>query len=239
MGSPSQLSFLPEDYLERKAQRRANAICAVLFLLVMGGITSAFVMSERQTRETDQQYEAVDGQYLSEAKRLQQVRQMTEKQKRISHQADLAASLLERVKRHDILAEVTNAADAAGVKLLDLKMESKVRVKAQPVEAPKNAYEAKKAARQAANKPAGPALPQPKLFDVSFSLSGAAQNDVQVSNFLARLSTSPLFRDANLVISDDFKIGEEKVRRFQIDMVLSPDAETRAASLSTAAVDAR
>ena len=30
--APNELSFLPDDYLERKARRRTNAICAVLFL---------------------------------------------------------------------------------------------------------------------------------------------------------------------------------------------------------------
>ena len=34
MGAPNELSFLPDDYLERKARRRANAICAVLFFIV-------------------------------------------------------------------------------------------------------------------------------------------------------------------------------------------------------------
>ena len=31
MSAPSQLSFLPEDYLERKAQRRSIVICAWVY----------------------------------------------------------------------------------------------------------------------------------------------------------------------------------------------------------------
>ena len=33
MSAPNQLSFLPDDYLARKAQRRANLICATLFIV--------------------------------------------------------------------------------------------------------------------------------------------------------------------------------------------------------------
>ncbi len=43
MASPNQLSFLPDDYMERKSQRRTNAICAVLSILVIGGCVVACV----------------------------------------------------------------------------------------------------------------------------------------------------------------------------------------------------
>ena len=56
MGSPNQLSFLPDDYLERKAARRTNAICAVLFLVVIGGVGSVFTISENATKAIDKQF---------------------------------------------------------------------------------------------------------------------------------------------------------------------------------------
>jgi hypothetical protein len=65
MGSPNQLSFLPDDYLERKAARRTNAICAVLFLLVIGGVGSAFTISENATKAIDKQYNKIEEQNVS------------------------------------------------------------------------------------------------------------------------------------------------------------------------------
>ena len=41
MAAPNELSFLPDDYLERKARRRANALCAGLSVIVMGAIAWA------------------------------------------------------------------------------------------------------------------------------------------------------------------------------------------------------
>src|SRR3954471_13136989 len=152
MGSPNQLSFLPDDYLERKAARRTNAICAVLFLLVIGGVGSAFTISENATKLIDKQYNKIEEQYVSEAKRIEQVRQMHEKQQRMARQAELTASLLEKVRRSDILAEVTNCM-SPGVSLLEFTLESKPRQKAGSAAAPTlTAYELKKLARENAGK---------------------------------------------------------------------------------------
>lgn len=237
MGSPSQLSFLPDDYLERKAARRANAICAVLFLAVMGGIGSGFTLSEKATKRVNAEYAQVEEQYLAEAKRLDQVRQMQEKQKRMAHQAELSASLLERVPRSYLLAEFTNALPA-GVSLMDFVMDSRVRVTAPAAtEAGKTAYEMKKAQRQAAvtGKPAAaPGGAEPKAYDVSMKLTGVAHNDIQVAQYLSRLSRSPLLKDVNLIVTEEHNVGGDRLRKFQIEMMLSPTAQVQA----TVAVEA-
>ena len=61
--SPNELSFLPEDYLERKARRRANFLCGALSVIVMGTIGSAFAVCERSMRSLDTASAEVDNQY--------------------------------------------------------------------------------------------------------------------------------------------------------------------------------
>src|SRR5256885_8539904 len=109
MSSPNQLSFLPDDYLERKAQRRTNVICAVLFVVVLVAIASAFTITERTNHAVERRHAEMEKQYAEAAKRLEQVNQMQEKQKRMAHQAELTASLLEKVPRTHLLAEITNS----------------------------------------------------------------------------------------------------------------------------------
>lgn len=226
MASPNELSFLPEGYVERKAQRRMNAVCAVLFILVMAGVSTAFFLREQTTQKIRSEFAKVDEQYVAEAKRIEQVKQMQDKQKRMSHQAELTASLLERVPRTYILAEITNSLPA-GTALLDLNLDSKARVKTVPKEQPKTPYEQKKAAREAQKsaESQGPALPEVKVYDVSLKLTGIATNDVQVAEFMNKLSRSEIFKDVNLVISETFKQEEQMLRRFQIDLMLRPDAQ--------------
>ena len=54
-----------------------------------------------------------------------QVQQMQEKQRTMAHQAELTASLLEKVPRSFILAEITNGMPG-GVSLLDFQLEARV-----------------------------------------------------------------------------------------------------------------
>jgi Tfp pilus assembly protein PilN len=235
MRSPQELSFLPDDYLERKAQRRANALCAVLFILTMGGIGTAFTISETATKQIDREYSKIDQEYLGEAKRIEQVRQMEEKQKRMKQQADLTASLLEKVPRSFVLAELTNSLPS-GVFLLDFSLESKAKRTAvqDPATAGMTEYERKKLAREAAKRgtPTAPQAPQAKIYDVYLKVSGIADTDVQVAQYLSRLSRSKLLRDVNLLVSEvyDNKEDGSKMRKFQIEMMIDPEAEVQAAS---------
>lgn len=225
MGSPNQLSFLPDDYLERKAARRTNAICAVLFLLVIGGVGSAFTISENATKAIDKQYNKIEEQYVSEAKRIEQVRQMHEKQQRMARQAELTASLLEKVRRSDILAEVTNCM-SPGVSLLEFSLESKPKQSSSGGPAPAlTAYEQKKLAREQASKPKEEKEAVAKVFDVYMKVVGTAYNDGQVATYIARLSKSKLLKDVNLAVTDEFIMGDDKLRKFQIEMMLDPDAD--------------
>jgi Tfp pilus assembly protein PilN len=226
MGSPSQLNFLPDDYLERKAQRRTNVACAMLFMVVMGGVGGAFYLDDQANRRIDRQHGKVEEQYVAEAKRLEQVKQMQEKQQRMFRQAALTASLLERIPRSYILAEITNALPS-GASLLDLQLESKTRARqADPAAAKKTAYEQRRTARTPASAAAAP-LPEPRSFDVHVKLTGTATSDELVARLMERLAQHDLFRDVNLPITQEHKMGAETVRKFQIELTLNPNAQVR------------
>ncbi len=227
MASQNNLSFLPDGYFENKAQRRANAICAVLFVIVIAGMWTAFTLSEKASRRVDQEEATVDAAYVNEAKRIVQTNQMRERQNRMAHQAELTASLLEKVPRSYILAEITNNMPA-GVSLLDLSLESKERAKPQAAAPKKTAYELQKAARENKNAPpAPPPPPEPKTYDVNLKLTGVALNDVQVAQFLKNLNASRLLRDVNLIVSEEYTQGSEKIRKFQIELALERNIEVK------------
>ena len=232
MSSPNQLSFLPDDYLVRKAQRRTNVVCAMLFVVVMSAIGTAFYYTERSLRAVVDENVRVNQEYTEEAKRIEQYKLVEEKQKKIQQQADLTSSLFENVPRSTLLAEFTNALPS-GVYLLDLNLDSKPRQRAAVVA--KTMYEQKKAQLEAKK-----AAPEPKQFDVALKLTGVAQTDVQVAQFINKLSHSKLLRDVNLVIVEEYNVEGEKARKFQLDMALSRDAEIEPATrpvTKTAAIE--
>src|SRR5262249_44627459 len=152
----------------------------------------AFTVTERSMREIEKQYTDVEQQYTDAARRIEQVQQMQEKQRTMAHQAELTASLLEKVPRSFILAEITNGIPT-GVSLLDFSMASTVASKPAP-SAPKTAFDVRKAEIDAANGNAlnGLATAQVKTYDVNMKITGVAPNDVQVAQFIAKLNGSSM-----------------------------------------------
>ena len=137
MNAPNELSFLPDDYLENKAQRRANVICAILFLVTMVSIGLAFATSERSLSEVERKHAKVEQDFTDAAKRIQMVQQMQEKQRTMAHQAELTASLLEKVPRSLILAKITNSLPQ-GVSLTDFSLTSTNAMPRRPAREPRS-----------------------------------------------------------------------------------------------------
>jgi hypothetical protein len=212
---------------------------------------SAFALTERSLRGIEGEYEKVEREFTDAAGRIKQVEQMHEKQRRMAHQADLTASLLEKVPRSYLVAEVTNAMPP-GVSLLDFALDSKVKSVAVSETQQQAAFQkkAKTAADKKAAAAAAAALPkgQPKSLDVTLKISGVSDSDVLVAQFINRLGRSRVLRDVNLVISEEYAAKERgdeknadfaKLRRFVIEMTLDSSATVTPveAKVSSAAVE--
>ena len=229
MSAPNQLSFLPDDYLERKARRRANVLCGVLAVIVLGIIVSAFQYMEKITKAVDAKYAAVEQQYTDAARRIEKVNQMRAQQQQVVRRAELAASLVEKVPRSNVLAEFTNSLPP-GLSLLNMAMESKERSGAAPPAM--TAFEQKRAALE--GRAVNTAV-APKTYDVYLKLEGIATTDVQVGDFMEKLKRSALFKDVNLIYTEEFKqtaaaqgtttARDDVMRKFQIELMLNPNAE--------------
>jgi len=245
MSAPNELSFLPEDYLEQKYTRRANILCVLLFLITAGGIAAAWNWMRASNGRIEATFADVDTKYTDAARKIEQVKKMHEKQRAVVRHAELAASLVEKVPRSNILAEITNALPA-GVSLLDLSMKSVLRQGGATAAPAASSFAQRKAALEGQNQPA----PAPST-DIKIAITGIAGDDVQVAQLMGQLRTklagekSPLFQSVNLVISDvynpqstssDTSKGDKgpKLRKWQIEMLLNPQAEVREDTKSAA-----
>lgn len=245
MSAPNELSFLPEDYIEQKYARRANAVCILLCLLAGGAMAAGWSWLRGSNARVENAFAEVDNKYLDAARKIEQVKRMHEKQRAVVHHAELAASLVEKVPRSNILAEITNALPT-DVSLLDLSMHSVLR---QGGAATPNGGGSSFAQRKAAieGQAAAAAAPPAPQIDVKLSITGIAKDDVQVAQLMSRLGKCPLFQKVNLIISDVYVEHRQdgqgktdtkgpKLRRWQIEIMLNPQAEVREES-KTAAVE--
>jgi len=220
----SMVNLLPRDYLACRMQKRANTICIILFLIVMGGVGMAALVSEHTTGNTREVLERVNASYSEAAKMLTQMRQLEASKKQMITKAKTTASLLERVPRSYLLAMVSQALpDEASVTRVELrpgKAKSKPRSpKGSKFEAAKN--------KSADKEPTQNQMP-PMILDVT----GLAATDMQVGSLIANLKDNPLLSSVDISYSQSKTLNERStdkpkidVREFKVTMELRPNVD--------------
>lgn len=244
MSAPNELSFLPEDYLEQKYLRRAMVLCGAMFLVVAMVIASWWHVRSKAHAKIVAEFNEVNDNYVEAARKIEQVKRMHEQQREVVHHAELAASLVERVPRSNMLAEITNALPV-GVSLIDLSMTSTARASAGAP--PTSSFAIHKAEIEKQNADALGLGTKPSEFDIKLKFTGMARDDIQVAQLISRLSHNSMFKDVNLIVSDSFSQQQqqgnagagsksESLRRWQLEMMVNPQAEVRE-DTKTAAVE--
>jgi Tfp pilus assembly protein PilN len=235
------INFLPNDYLERRGRRRANIVCfivagaAVLGLGLVSGLTLVSALSSAAMRAV------VERQYQEASIQIKQLKDLEERKAGLVHKVELSSDLLERVPRSHLLARLTNylpqKASLTGVvlKFEDVEVLAPQSQAASPPGAPANSKDAD-AAKGGKDKPQ-----KMKVKMWTFRVDGLAPTDVQVAEYISRLSADPLFREVDLQYSEEFPYRQgATMRKFQLCFKLSPDAEktlgpTVAPAVTTAA----
>ena len=211
-------SFLPEDYLEQKLQRRTNIFSLTLTIVVMAAVAGAFFYSGRQRTEVRQLQQQVNAQFEDAAKRLEQLEDLQSRKKVMIQKARVIASLLEPVPRTLVLSELINSMPTS-LGLLDLHLTSKsIKVAASRPRTRLKSDQAKKKNKLQETPPL-------ETTRVTIELVGVAPTDVQVSDFMANLGANELFTDLNLVFSESITIDDESLRKFGIEMTLCPNMD--------------
>lgn len=212
----STINLLPEDYLERRAQQRANILCLLLFTVVMGGVIAAAIVSERNAREVHVQWDQVNREYAEAGRRIAQMQHLESKKREVIAKAEGTSALLERVPRSYLLASLTNALpEGASLTRVELKTTQQRQFTAQP----QNKFDAM------GNTNSASTSVQVCPLEITLMVEGLAETDLQVAEFIATMEANPLMDSVSLVYSQEAKHQETVVRAFQVTMRLRPNAE--------------
>jgi Tfp pilus assembly protein PilN len=216
------MSFLPEEYVERRAERRTNFIMITLFVVVMGSIFAAFVVTDRQRSEVKRMQQVVDAQFEEAAKRLEQLDKLQAQSEQMLRKGEMTNKIRERIPRSNLLAELINNMPPT-LSLLELNLETKA-VRNQP-----KPTTAMQAARQkgASKAPAVAKVEEPEIAatDIKLDLVGVASTDVQVAGFMTALENSAMFKDMNLVYSEEIRIEDQRLRKFRLEVHLNQNVD--------------
>ena len=217
------LNFLPSDYVAKRGKRQANVICALVgggALVLMGAVSGIMLF---RTALTAQRRAVLEAQYREASKRIDQLKDLESRRDGLLRKVELSTDLLERVPRSHIVARLTNALPPnTSIQVLTMATKEVVAKEAKEgAGASKGAAGPKDKSRPAPGAPA----PKIKATEIQFRLDGLAETDVQVAEYIARLSEDPLFGQVSLQFSEEFPYEEGvKLRRFEILFTLAPDA---------------
>ncbi len=227
-------SFLPGDYVARKAEMRANLICLALFGVVMFGVTGAFFVTNRQWLQVKKSQEQITGQYTLEAAKIEQLKVLEKQKEEMMLKAEITTALIERVPRSILMAElITRMPD--DITLLELSLVSK-RIK-DPVAAPKDAKSGPQiktlsTAKPVAGKgePKEPPAPEkvvPPRFEYTLRMVGVARVNNNIADYIQLLKECPLLDNADLKYIKEITIEKLDLRKFEIEATIRKDADAR------------
>lgn len=221
-------SFLPEDYLAQKAERRTNVICLTLFGLVMSVVFFLFLFTNQQWSRVKADQEAINIQYQRAAMQIEELTQLEEQKEQMLEKAELAAALVERVPRSILMAELINRMPPR-LGLLSLEMkgtrvrsimpqddDNKNRVVGRPTR-PRTKQEAQKEVQRV----------QAPRYLVTLSMVGVAPTDLEVSRYMTELNSYDLLTDVELDYTAQTEMEGRTMREFRIVMQLDPAADVR------------
>jgi Tfp pilus assembly protein PilN len=215
------MSFLPEDYLKSRLERRTNIICITLFVVILVGTVGAFLVKKRQLAEAESQHRRARQQIEDAARRIEQLEELKAREAQMMRKAKLTSMLIERVPRSVILAELINNMPTA-LSLTELELDTRIVRDMTP--RPKTAMDrAKDAAR--ARLAADIEEPEIPPTQVTMALSGIAPTDVQVAQFITSLNRHEMFTEVNLLVTESTLVEEQTMRRFRIELVVNQDID--------------
>jgi len=215
------MSFLPEDYLEKKIARRTNIIFVALFSLMLITVLGADFVSRQQSVKIRDELSAKNQEFEEMRKQFEEIEALEAEKGRMLQMANVTATLKDNVLKSNVFSELINNMPST-LRLDELKLETKVD-KQRSAPKPKTAMEREKARR--ARKASGSAGTQVRVVPtvVNLSLTGFAPNDVAISDYIGALNGHPLFRNVNLQFTEESKDGDEISRKFTVNFQLDPN----------------
>lgn len=229
-------SFLPQDYVARKAEMRANLICLALFGVVMFCVIAAFFVTNRQWLQVRRSQNTITTQYTQEAIKIEQLKKLEKQKSEMMEKAEITTALIERVPRSILMAElITRMPD--DITLLELTLTSK-RIKDAPppkdtkAAAPQvktlSATTGKPAA--AAKKPTEPPPPEkiaPPRFEYTLKMVGVARMNNNIADYIQSLKDCGLLDNTDLKYIKEITIEKLDLRKFEIEATIRKDADAR------------
>ena len=219
-------SFLPEDYVARRAEVRANFLALVLFGIVVFSIVAAFFVSNRQWTTVKDQRAIIAAEYALAQRGIDQLKKLDEQKKEMLDKAEVTTALIERIPRSVLLSQLVQRMPEQ-ITLLDLKLESKKAIV--PKAAVKKPNQVMRGTLTRGGK--APNVEKPRVVAPSYTYTvtiiGVTQKNEHITDYLSSLNQCDLFDRVDLQHIKERTIDEVDLREFEIKIKISQTADAR------------
>ena len=225
-------SFLPEDYLAQRAERRSSILSLTLFIVVMTAVVGAFLVTNRQWSRVKIEQQEINAHYTDAAKRISELEELERQKQQLVERAEVAAALVERVPRSILLAELINRMpDAVSLQEFDLDSERE-KIKRPPPSASKVKSIASDGGKAPVRQPtkaseADERKVEVPVYQVAIEMEGVAPSNQHVAAYLTNLGQCGLLKDVELRFSRETTVDDQQVRAFRIRAIIDPHADAK------------
>ncbi len=212
--------FLPPEYIEHRDDCRTHVIGLVLFGVVIIAVAVAFMVKQSQWSRVKAIRDQTADRYAMVVLEMKAISDLQEDQSEILGRAIVAASLVERLPRSTLLAEITNRMPP-GLGLLEFDLHTEL------VEQQETRVATGRSGRCQNNQATNEVITKVIGYRTNITMLGLAPTDLHVSEFLSELNSHPLIDAVMLRFSEETQVEGEEVRQFRITCSLGPEADIR------------
>ncbi len=221
-------SFLPEDYLARKAERRTNIFAITMFTVVMFGVIGAFFVTNRQWHDVHLHQRTVNVQFAQAAENIKQLEELEQQKAELLEKADLTTALVEPINRSVLLAEIINRAPARTT-ILEINLDSKRldrAIQRRTVQEKPGESLTKRSTRSRNRNETQevPVILAPR-YESTLAIIGIVPRNTDVARYLAALQRCELLMNVELIQTEKTTIREREVFRFRIEAGINPNSD--------------
>lgn len=218
-------SFLPEDYIQRRNELRTNVLSVSLFILVTLGVVGAFLVTNRQWNEVKDFQQAINVRYTQAAQDIELLKKLEKQKSENEYKAELTTSLIEKVPRSILLAELINRMpEQMGLTEIHLDTDRIDKPKVRRSKKGSASFSKKKGKKgEDEEKPKAIA---PK-FSSKLSLIGVTPTHKDVAQYVSALQDCGLIVGVDLIFSEASKYKDAEVFKFRIEAHIHPDVDAR------------
>jgi len=214
----ANINFVPDDYVQDAESSRTNVLYLVLFGVVMIALCGSFMTIKIRQRACGVKEKLVNTKMTKIQEAIKKFEELQTKRGEMMRTALTTSQLIEPVPRSVLLASLTNNLPQ-GVSLLKLGLLQKESGRSLQ-SAPTSKYQSKQA-KKAAN---AAQVSRESLLETHIDIEGVAPSDLQVAEYIGRMSNSSLLDNVALVESKEHEVKDGTMfRRFKLTAMLKKE----------------